>query len=72
MHLKLISFQMEIKRFHAEKQITMHGKDIPNPIFSFDEGNFPGKLILVALFQYCKLFLKLKKRHQHPKMKWEY
>jgi len=32
---------MEIQQFHAAKQITINGSKIPNPIFSFDEGNFP-------------------------------
>ncbi|RUS88950.1 hypothetical protein EGW08_003286 [Elysia chlorotica] len=33
--------QDEIKRFHKDKQITIAGKSVPNPIFTFDEGNFP-------------------------------
>ncbi|GFN78187.1 ATP-dependent RNA helicase dbp2 [Plakobranchus ocellatus] len=33
--------QEEIRRFHKEKQITVSGKALPNPIFTFEEGNFP-------------------------------
>jgi len=32
---------MEIQQFHNDKQITIDGVDVPNPIFTFDEGNFP-------------------------------
>lgn len=32
--------------FHNAKQITICGKDTPNPIFTFEEGNFPGKINL--------------------------
>ncbi|XP_012944604.1 ATP-dependent RNA helicase DDX5 isoform X1 [Aplysia californica] len=32
---------MEIQQFHGDKQITISGKSIPNPIFTFEEGNFP-------------------------------
>lgn len=32
---------MEIQQFHAAKQITINGKGVPNPIFTFEEGNFP-------------------------------
>lgn len=32
---------MEIKQFHTAKQITINGTNIPNPIFTFEEGNFP-------------------------------
>ncbi|XP_059178455.1 uncharacterized protein LOC131957724 isoform X2 [Physella acuta] len=32
---------LEIQQFHREKQITIAGKDVPNPIFTFEEGNFP-------------------------------
>ncbi|BFZ17307.1 hypothetical protein BsWGS_20346 [Bradybaena similaris] len=31
----------EIRMFHNAKQITVCGKDVPNPIFTFEEGNFP-------------------------------
>ncbi|CAG5128169.1 unnamed protein product [Candidula unifasciata] len=31
----------EIRAFHRDKQITIQGKDIPNPIFTFEEGGFP-------------------------------
>ncbi|BFZ03272.1 hypothetical protein BsWGS_06311 [Bradybaena similaris] len=31
----------EIRSFHRDKQITIQGKDIPNPIFTFEEGGFP-------------------------------
>nr|KAI8766218.1 ATP-dependent RNA helicase DDX5 [Biomphalaria glabrata] len=32
---------IEIQQFHRDKQITICGQDIPNPIFTFEEGNFP-------------------------------
>lgn len=32
---------MEIQQFHTDKQITIAGAGVPNPIFTFDEGNFP-------------------------------
>lgn len=32
---------MEVQQFHGLHQITIHGKAAPNPIMSFDEGNFP-------------------------------
>jgi hypothetical protein len=35
-------FQHEIEQFYAEKEITVDGRDIPNPIFAFEEGCFPG------------------------------
>ncbi|CAG5123400.1 unnamed protein product [Candidula unifasciata] len=31
----------EIRMFHKDKQITIVGPDVPNPIFTFEEGNFP-------------------------------
>ncbi|CAG5123399.1 unnamed protein product [Candidula unifasciata] len=33
--------QDEVKMFHDDKQITVCGTDVPNPIFTFEEGNFP-------------------------------
>jgi superfamily II DNA/RNA helicase len=31
----------EVRLFHRDKQITITGKDVPNPIFNFEEGSFP-------------------------------
>ena len=33
--------QREIDQFRAEKEMTLHGKDIPRPITTFDEAGFP-------------------------------
>ncbi|XP_013095513.1 uncharacterized protein LOC106078932 isoform X3 [Biomphalaria glabrata] len=33
--------QQEILQFYEANQITVHGKSIPKPIFTFEEGNFP-------------------------------
>lgn len=38
--------QEEIERFYAEKEITVHGRDVPNPVFAFDEACFPGEFVL--------------------------
>ncbi|KAK3578726.1 hypothetical protein CHS0354_010109 [Potamilus streckersoni] len=32
---------MEIEAYKHEKQVTMHGRNMPNPIIEFDEANFP-------------------------------
>ncbi|KAH9525282.1 putative ATP-dependent RNA helicase ddx5 [Bulinus truncatus] len=32
---------IEIQQFQRDKQITINGKSVPNPIFTFEEGNFP-------------------------------
>ncbi|KAL3877623.1 hypothetical protein ACJMK2_035324 [Sinanodonta woodiana] len=32
---------MEIEAFKHEKQVTLHGRNMPNPIVEFDEANFP-------------------------------
>uniref|UniRef100_A0A0B7AT53 RNA helicase n=1 Tax=Arion vulgaris TaxID=1028688 RepID=A0A0B7AT53_9EUPU len=31
----------DIQMFHSDKQITVCGKDVPNPIFTFEECSFP-------------------------------
>jgi len=32
---------MEIQQFHQAQTITVSGNNVPNPIFTFEEGNFP-------------------------------
>ena len=31
----------EVEQYRASKEITVHGRDVPFPITSFDEANFP-------------------------------
>lgn len=33
---------MDIDQFYNEHQVTVKGSGIPKPIFTFDEGGFPG------------------------------
>lgn len=35
----------EVQRYRREKEITVAGKDVPNPIMQFDEINFPNFII---------------------------
>lgn len=43
--------QDEIERFYAEKEITVHGRDVPNPVFAFEEACFPGEFVLYGLVE---------------------
>lgn len=35
----------EVQRYRHEREITVVGKDVPNPIMQFDEINFPDFII---------------------------
>lgn len=37
--------ESEIEKFRKEHEITLHGKDIPRPVFSFTESDFPDYVI---------------------------
>ena len=41
----------EVEAYRAAKEITMKGRDIPHPITSFDEANFPD--YVMAELRYC-------------------
>lgn len=34
---------MDIDQFYNEHKVTVKGLNIPKPIFTFEEGGFPGK-----------------------------
>lgn len=34
--------QAEIDHFISENEVTLHGENIPRPIFEFSESTFPG------------------------------
>lgn len=49
--LRILSFNFdfrtaeEIERYRRDREITVSGNDVPNPIMYFDEINFPGFII---------------------------
>lgn len=40
----LFAFQVEVQAYLSTHTITSQGTNIPNPILSFDEANYPGNL----------------------------
>lgn len=54
--------QDEIERFYAEKEISVYGKNVPNPIFSFEEAGFPGERLISCEEQMKESFVFSKKR----------
>ena len=41
----ILKFQHEVQQFYSAKQITVSGKNVPKPLFAFDEGSFPGESV---------------------------
>ena len=42
LYLELL-FQHEVENFRRDNAITVQGNDVPKPVLSFEESNFPGK-----------------------------
>ena len=36
-------FQHEVEKFRRDNAITVQGNDVPKPVLTFEESNFPGK-----------------------------
>jgi len=39
--------QEELQQYYNAKQIVIHGRGCPKPVFSFEEANFPGQFFFV-------------------------
>lgn len=51
---KLLALQMDIDQFYNEHKVTVKGLNIPKPIFTFEEGGFPGKRnFTILIFANC-------------------
>lgn len=37
----------EIEAYRLKKEITIAGKNVPKPVYTFEEAGFPGKLYVV-------------------------
>jgi len=37
-----------VQEYYNAKQITIHGRGCPKPVFSFEEANFPGLLFTLC------------------------
>ena len=41
LYLELL-FQHEVEKFRRDNAITVQGNDVPKPVLTFEESNFPG------------------------------
>lgn len=47
-----------IEQYRSEKEISLRGKNIPNPVFLFDEAGFPDYVMKEIKCVNCQLLYK--------------